>query len=118
MPRPVEDTYLIPPAARPVESSFIPPPVIDSRNHPSDRSYANVKPTNFPFPINSPVTPTSCSDFNSPTRSFENYDIPPPNGRPYTPHTPTSPTSPLEKKFEEGYLLMNSRGEYRRSQFL
>lgn len=104
LPRPLSDTYLIPPAARPVDPLAVPTPITDLPTS-SLPFYANFKPCIFP----SPSSPTSPTFSNSVLGSYglENYDIPS-NGRPCTPPTLRSP---VDHKIEEGYLDMNSAGE-------
>ncbi|XP_065212818.1 uncharacterized protein LOC135840298 isoform X2 [Planococcus citri] len=104
-PRPIDDTYLIPPVPRPVVPS-LPPPDIDFHNSSpsSEHCYMNFKECSFPFLLNTPLSPTFA---DSPTL-FQNYEVPP-TARPCTPYTPNLPTSPIGEQFE-GYLDMNSIG--------
>lgn len=109
LPRPVSDTYLIPPAARPVDPLAVPLSSPTSAEPPSYLpSYENFKPGSISsWSATSPTTSSSCCSFQQPV-GLENYEVPR-SCRPCTPHTPPTPHSPLERKFE-GYLDMHSTG--------
>lgn len=105
LPRPVSDTYLIPPAARPVDPLAVP----TNMELPSFLpSYENFKPGCISaWSATSPTTPSSSSSF-APPAGLENYEVPR-SCRSCTPHTPPTPHSPNERKFE-GYMDMHSSG--------
>lgn len=107
LPRPVSDTYLIPPAARPIDPHAVPVSSPTNVELPSFLpSYENFKPGSIcTWSATSPTTPSSSSSF-APPAGLENYEVPR-KCRSCTSHTP--PHSPLERKFE-GYLDMHSTG--------
>lgn len=88
LPRPLSDTYLVPPKARPVTPS-LEPSLPDYRVPPSPVSTPTSPPPNMMVP---PLT----------LDPMENYQSPP-QARPFTPSTPSTPTDHFS-----AYLQMHS----------
>lgn len=111
LPRPLNDSYLVPPAPRPVQAEQPAAGVHPQQNH----CYTNV---------GSPLT-SNATMFNyqipPPPQSIfaNNYQVPT-NGRPYSPASgawspthPAVPSSPVDPTPSPlGYLEMNSSSEY------
>ncbi|XP_054268083.1 phosphoinositide 3-kinase adapter protein 1-like isoform X2 [Macrosteles quadrilineatus] len=103
LPRPLNNTYSVPPAARPVLHS--PPP----STHPMQHQYTNVDSYQIP------PSPVSVDNFDYNVPSFpipvhspmDNYQVPG-HAIPYNPPTPPTPSSPLDVLPPGGYMDMQS----------
>uniref|UniRef100_A0A0A9VYH6 Phosphoinositide 3-kinase adapter protein 1 n=1 Tax=Lygus hesperus TaxID=30085 RepID=A0A0A9VYH6_LYGHE len=128
LPRPINDTYLIPPKARPVVPTSLPlglQETYQSPGSPKDFFADHLPPkdlTGFALPPSTtkeafqlPPSPTedyqmpmTPKELYQPTSPLENYQSPP-HARPFTPMTPSTPSSPLDgPKFSTAYLHMHS----------
>ncbi|XP_014290772.1 phosphoinositide 3-kinase adapter protein 1 isoform X3 [Halyomorpha halys] len=92
LPRPLSDTYLVPPKARPVTPTGEPP---------SPRSPFPPTSLNLSHPITNQKTPPSPLVLDP----LENYQSPP-SARPFTPMTPSTPNTPTDHF--SAYLQMHS----------
>ncbi|BES92418.1 Phosphoinositide-3-kinase adaptor protein 1 [Nesidiocoris tenuis] len=128
LPRPINDTYLIPPKARPVVPTSLP-------LHDGYQSPSSVPRDYFAEHLQSPkdgalampplttkeafqIPPSPTEDYQMPLTPKEIYNLPgspmenyqsPPHARPFTPMTPSTPSSPLDgPKFSTAYLHMHS----------
>lgn len=110
LPRPLNDTYLIPPSARPLVSPVTPPASISTSSQPTTPQYTNIESYQIPP---SPVSLAESLDYHVPPvplpvqSPLDNYQTPG-QAIPYNPPTPPTPSSPVEALPHGGYLEMHS----------
>lgn len=111
LPRPLNDTYLIPPTARPLTSPSSPSA---TTSQPSTPQYTNLDSYQIPP---SPVSLVETLDYHIPPLPlplqsiFGNYQVPG-HAAPYLPPTPPTPSSPVDRSPQDAYLEMNSASKY------
>lgn len=110
LPRPLNNTYSIPPAARPVLNTPPPNASQPSSPHPLSHQYTNLNSYQIPP---SPVSLADNFDYNIPAfplpvhSPLDNYQVPG-HAIPYHPPTPPTPSSPIDALLPCGYMDMQS----------
>uniref|UniRef100_A0A1B6LJX6 DBB domain-containing protein n=1 Tax=Graphocephala atropunctata TaxID=36148 RepID=A0A1B6LJX6_9HEMI len=108
LPRPLNNTYSVPPTARPVLNT--PPPNTSLPSSPHPHPYTNIDSYQIPP---SPVSVNDNFVYNIPSfplplhSPLDNYQVPG-QAIPYNPPTPPTPSSPLDALPPGGYMDMQS----------